>query len=140
LYNLLADLGMSSDPESTDFLVFTFILSAGYDMGPNFADSVHVYQGQNGPAIDICAPEPQILDIQMEDPTSDQYGYPDISVSPAGVQKIAEFVRGRINHQPYINQLLATADANGKRFLQESLQAAGYVTIRFISQEEFDVR
>lgn len=143
LYNIGLESGLSIQPDSRDFLVFTAILSAGYDLEPldqtdSPAQLVRIDDSTSPPRVDLVMPAPVILDVRLQDPTEETYQYPDIPITPAQLRRISDYVRTELRQHPDVQQLLDTAHTNGSNFVQQTLQAAGYGTVRLLTQEELN--
>ncbi|THB65208.1 MAG: hypothetical protein D6B26_04035 [Spirochaetaceae bacterium] len=140
LHNVAAQAGVPADSSSPRFLVFSHVLVAGFELGDDWPKEITEFDTPAGPGIEMKIPAPEILEIRMIDPESDSYRYPDANVSPAQLQLAASFVREELAKDRYVQEILQVADKNGRRFLTQALQAAGYTTIRLVTQEELDVR
>ncbi|AFG38662.1 DUF4230 domain-containing protein [Spirochaeta africana] len=146
LYNLGLETGLPARTDSTRFIVFTAVLTAGYDLENTvFADpnndssrAVRVYHIDGEPALDVVVPSPAILSVELKDPTRETYRYPDIPVTPGQLQQISRYLHQQLQDHAHSRRLLAAADQNGRRFLQQTFEAAGYATVRLLSQQEFD--
>lgn len=146
LYNIGLETGLAIDPDSTTFIVFTAVVSAGYDVtdtpfeqpanSESYESAIRV--DEDSATVTILVPEPKILDITLEDPTRDTYRYPDIHVSPAQLRRITNYLREELVHHPHIAMLLAAADNNGRRFITQSLQSAGYTNVHLLSWHDFN--
>ncbi|MFW6362779.1 MAG: DUF4230 domain-containing protein [Spirochaeta sp.] len=148
LYNIGLDTGIPIDPESRQFIVFTVILSAGYDIHDTPFDSradsailellIDIDYNNQNPAITMVIPDPSVLSIQLEDPTSDTYRYPDVRVSPSQLRRISDYIRSQMLEHEHTYTLLKTANANGRRFITQMLHSAGFETVRLMNYRDFN--
>ena len=143
-YDLCLATGYSLKKESTEFLVLTLLVQAGYDLestplaGETAAPSVPTSPAAQVPFLEIqenriylSPPGAKILSVVMEDPERESYPFPDSRVSPEGLQQISRFVSSRAESLAVNRRLLEKAEENGRMFLRRIFEEAGFSEVIF---------
>ena len=143
--HLMNNLGFTSNPNDKRFAIISVKARVGYDLNGYYdmpeRDFINLAQSmisvdQRGRKIFFSLPRPKIVEVIIEDPTVENYEYPDISLSPAEWKLVAAFVKRRILEDKADLEIIEEAYSNAKQFLKEVLLAAGWNDVIFESLSE----
>lgn len=133
-YNLASDIRLTSSGGTFDFVVVTLIVTAGYDFDSGVREivieQVHGSDTRTLRAVVTLDP-PKIVDVSVEDIRPSAYPYPEVALSPDGWRRVAKFVRSELIPDAVLEEVLATARANGEAFLRALFLQAGFAEVRF---------
>lgn len=152
-FNLAAELGMSVGPGSTEFVVVTVVVTAGFDLGGTVFEDPESFSAeerarffQSKPYEDesgnrlleavVRLPEAIITDVGIEDIRSQEYPYPDVQVNADGWRRISAFVGERIAQRTIGAGILEVARENGSEFLRSMLLQSGYDRVTILEQKD----
>jgi hypothetical protein len=134
-WNLAEEIDLSTTGGTYDFVVLTLIISAGFD-AESGAEEIVIEREPAGDGdlrrrATVKLARPLITDVAVEDIDSDEYPYPDLSLSADAWRRVAEYVRERSVPADVLEQVLRAARANGERFIRGVLLQAGFDEVRF---------
>lgn len=133
-YTIARDAGLDPMGGRRDFLVITAILEIGFDFSSNPPDIRPIPIGAETPdSWLITLPDPQILNIRIEDSTSSNYPYPDISLDQENWKEIAGFVQANIRRMPRIHELRDRSKASLEGIFGNFLSEGVNIQIKFDS-------
>jgi hypothetical protein len=150
-YNLASDIGMSLTGRA-EFVVVTVVISAGFDLsgladtgvgddGDGAAvefvrvETIQTADGERRRAI-VTPPGAVVTDVIVEDITAEEYPYPDVALSAEAWGRVASYVQEEVRKLPQVDEILETADRNGRAFVEGVLLQAGYDEVVFGTDPE----
>lgn len=80
----------------------------------------------------IKLPDPVIVDLIIEDSTSENYQYPDLGIEPKNWKKLTAFIAREIEGKVIEEGILKTARERGEEFFRRLFLEAGYNDIIFM--------
>ncbi len=146
-YNLANDVGLRASRD--EFVVVTVRARGGYELegtalerdsvdapatGPGGAFSVTEARGPGDTSIRVLTirlPEPEVVDIVVEDVNPDTYRYPEVGLHPEGWQQVAAFVSRRVAARTVEEGILDRTRENTEGFLRSLFKEAGYDRVEF---------
>ena len=146
-YNLANDVGLRASRD--EFVVVTVRARGGYELegtaverdsvdvpasGPGGAFSVTDARGPGDTSIRVLTirlPEPEVVDIVVEDVNPDTYRYPEVGLHPEGWQQVAAFVSRRVAARTVEEGILDRTRENTEGFLRSLFKEAGYDRVEF---------
>lgn len=140
VYQLCTDVGIRLDSRSYTFVVITSVVKGGFDLkgtvyenpesGENLHDYIRIDKESN--SLYIKLPEPVIVDLIIEDSTSENYQYPDLGIEPQSWKKLTAFIAREIEGKVIEEGILETARERGEEFFRRLFLEAGYNDIVFM--------
>jgi hypothetical protein len=88
--------------------------------------------------VTITLPDPEIVEVIIEDPSVETYQFPDISFSPAEWKKVAIYISDHIKENKLVEQVLAEAAENTRALLSGLFENAGWEQVVYINPEKED--
>ncbi|MFW5844404.1 MAG: hypothetical protein ACOCW6_10795 [Spirochaetota bacterium] len=149
-YNLANDVGLRTSRD--EFVVVTVRARGGYELEGTALDPAEGRapgrdEGPGGelPAVSeetlpgdtpvrvltIRLPEPEVVDIVVEDVNPESYRYPEVGLHPEGWQQVAAFVSRRVAARTVKEGILDRTRENTEGFLRSLFQEAGYDRVEF---------
>lgn len=143
-YNLANDVGFRASRD--EFVVVTVRARGGYDLegtaldpaqGGEAAERTFSETEATGPGdtpirvLTITLPEPEIVDIVVEDVNPETYRYPEVGLHPEGWQQVAVFVSRRVAALTVEEGILERTRENTEGFLRSLFEQAGYDRVEF---------
>ena len=153
-YNLAAEVGLR--PGREEFIVVTVRARGGYDLegtalDPRRSEEAARVAENPGAAADevfsvseeserdgsrirkltIRLPEPEVVDIVVEDVDPELYRYPEVGLAPEGWRQVAEFVSERVTELTVEEGILERTRENTESFLRSLFLQAGYDEVIF---------
>ncbi|AHC16590.1 DUF4230 domain-containing protein [Salinispira pacifica] len=134
-YTIARDAGLDPLGGRRDFLVITAILEIGIDFSEQ-EPQIRLIPGDTEEEADswsITLPDPRILNIRIEDSTSSNYPYPDISLDQENWKAIAGFVQANIADMPRIDELRSRSKESLQGIFGNFLAEGVNIQIKFDS-------
>jgi hypothetical protein len=146
-HNLAESVGLDVDPQGGDFMVVEAVIRGGFDLESSPFDPR--FQGENGesPPVQIREVESQnggvdqvvyvrtpssvVLEIVIEDASSEAYRYPDVPLRPDEWRRVAEFVSSKLRSDERAGEVQKEAIRNGQAFIRTILEQAGFQRVAF---------
>lgn len=146
-YNVALEVGLDPRPEAGEFIVVSTTLLVGYRLdelsGPAGERLVTIRDGRvgtgapgaagesRGRRAEIALPEPQVLDVVVQDVRPEEYPYPDVAISPEGWRRVARFVSEAPRRAGLEEELLERAEQNARALIRTVLTEAGFGEVSF---------
>jgi hypothetical protein len=130
--SLADEIGLSPEKNPTGFLIVTVTAQAGFEL-----ESFFTGRGENEPflrveqtgrerTVYIDLPDPAITSLVIDDPSSGEYRYPDVRITPSQWRKLAAFVTRRVRPKLLEEGILIDAEEQGRRAVTAFLEQAGF--------------
>lgn len=140
IYRFCEDIGIKLDSNRYEFVVLTAVVRGGFDLKGTVYESPeehenldkYIYVDEEEKTLYLRLPEPVIVDFAIEDPTAENYPYPDIEISPDNWKKLTNFVSLKIREQVISEGILTIAKQRGEAFVEKLLIDAGLKQIVFL--------
>ncbi|MFP4432168.1 MAG: hypothetical protein ACLFPV_13030 [Spirochaetaceae bacterium] len=150
-YNLANDVGLRASRD--EFVVVTIRARGGYELEGTVLDSPEQRDSAAPPTsvaggafsetevrgpgdtsirvLTIRLPEPEVVDIVVEDVNPETYRYPEVGLHPEGWQQVAAFVSRRVAARTVEEGILDRTRENTEGFLRSLFEEAGYDRVEF---------
>lgn len=149
IYRLCREIGIDLRQNNYDFVVVTSIIKAGYDFSDTVYSSVggtpseganpdytrleeYVSFSEDGSRLLLKLPRPEIVSLLIEDSTSENYAYPDISIDPEQWRVLSAFVTEKVRSRVLEEGILRLARKKGEAFITRIMRDAGFQEVVFI--------
>ncbi len=149
IYRLCRKIGIDLRQNNYDFVVVTGIIKAGYDFsdtpyssagGTSIDESNPEYKrlkeyvsfSEDGSRLLLKLPQPEIVSFIIEDSTSEDYAYPDISIDPEQWKVLSTFVTEKVRGRVLEEGILRLARKKGEAFITRIMRDAGFQEVVFI--------
>lgn len=134
VYELCRDVGISLDSRSYVFVVITSVVKGGFDLQGTVYENLEEYIriDEESNTLTLKLPEPKIVDLIIEDSTSETYKYPDLGIEPENWKKLTGFIAGEIEGKVIEEGILEAARTRGEEFFRRLFLEAGYSEIIFL--------
>lgn len=145
LLSVLDSVGMSLKNKKKEFVILSLRLRAGYNLSKyQELDSKefyalinsHIKYNYRKRTITFDLPDPEVVEIIIDDPDPETYIYPDISLSPREFKIVAEYVQEHIMAQDIITLVLKEAKENTKLLISELFLNNGWKEVIFEEDSE----
>ncbi|MBP7494288.1 MAG: DUF4230 domain-containing protein [Spirochaetales bacterium] len=122
-------VGLRITGNRREFVVVTAQITAGIDLK---SLKIEPLPGSTDSAgFRIIVPPPRITDVVIEDPTPENYPYPDIALTPERWKRIAAFTAVKVQERAKEGELLKSAWDQTVAFLSIFMRQAGITEIEF---------
>jgi len=140
VYELCSDVGIRLDSRTYVFVVITSVVKGGFDLqntvyeNPHLVDNLEDYIriDEESNILYVRLPDPVIVDLIIEDSTSENYKYPDLGIEPENWKKLTAFIAREIEGKVIEEGILDAAQERGEEFFRKLFLEAGYHDIIFM--------
>ena len=144
VYDLCTDIGIDLGPDNTDFVVITSVVKGGFDLkgtgyeNPEQAEDIsrYVRVDPEGNILYLRLPESVIVDLIIDDSTSENYAYPDLGLDPEEWRILTDYISEKVEAMVIEGGILDLAREKGEHFIERLLLDAGYADIIFMQSRE----
>lgn len=129
VYALSVSIGIDPASKRKDFVVITAIARIGIDLDSGMGGQQVVIDDAGSVSIDL--PPVTITNLIINDPSSEEYGYPDVGMTPESWRRVTGFVAESVAKHVEAKGYFAEAELRAQEFLRRFYHQAGYDSVSF---------